>query len=95
MAQNSLIQVRVDDVLKKNAEILFNDLGIDTPTAIRLFLKQSVLRRGIPFPVTVADDFYNEYNMLMLKKSIQQLEQGKVTTKTMEELEAMAADENK
>ena len=54
-----------------------------------------MLRRGIPFPVTVADDFYNEYNMLMLKKSIQQLEQGKVTTKTMEELEAMAADENK
>ena len=53
------------------------------------------MRRAIPFSITTADDFYNEYNMQLLKKSIQQLEQGKVTTKTMEELEAMAADENK
>ncbi len=53
------------------------------------------MRQEIPFSITAADDFYNEYNMLMLKKSIQQLEQGKVTTKMVEELEAMAADEDK
>lgn len=52
MAQNSLIQVRVEDALKKEADELFTDLGFDTPTAIRIFLKLAVKRRGLPFEVT-------------------------------------------
>lgn len=76
MAQSSLIQVRVDDELKKDAEALFSDLGIDVPTAIRLFLKQSLIHNGIPFAIVRKDDFYNDHNMQVLKKSIQQLESG-------------------
>lgn len=52
MAQNTLIQVRVDDSLKKEADALFSDLGFDTPTAIRIFLKQAIKRHGLPFNVT-------------------------------------------
>lgn len=37
MAQNTLIQVRVEDTLKKDADALFSDLGLDTSTAIRIF----------------------------------------------------------
>lgn len=51
MAQNSLIQVRVDENLKKEADDLFIDLGLDTPTAIRIFLKQAIKQRGLPFEV--------------------------------------------
>lgn len=51
MGQNSLIQVRVDDELKKNADALFSDLGLDTPTAIRIFLTQAIKRHGLPFDV--------------------------------------------
>lgn len=51
MAQNTLIQVRVDDSLKKDADALFSDLGLDTPTAIRIFLKQAIKRHGLPFDV--------------------------------------------
>ncbi|AGL00382.1 type II toxin-antitoxin system RelB/DinJ family antitoxin [Desulfoscipio gibsoniae] len=80
MARSSLIQIRVDDALKKDAEALFNDLGLDMPTAIRLFLKQSLLHNGIPFAIVRTDDFYNDYNLQVLKKSIQQLEHGKGTT---------------
>ena len=80
MAQSSLIQVRVDSALKKDAEALFKDLGLDVPTAIRLFLKQSLIHNGIPFAITRTDDFYNDYNLQVLKKSIQQLERGKGTT---------------
>lgn len=43
------IQVRVDDALKADADALFTGLGMDTPTAIRVFLKQSIQYRGIPF----------------------------------------------
>jgi DNA-damage-inducible protein J len=55
MAQTSLIQVRVETELKRQAEELFTDLGIDAPSAIRLFLKQAVSKNGIPFPITRMD----------------------------------------
>lgn len=51
------IQIRVDDALKAQADALFAGLGMDTSTAIRVFLKQSLRRGGIPFPVTVADSY--------------------------------------
>lgn len=51
MARNTLIQVRVEDTLKKDADSLFADLGLDTPTAIRIFLKQAIKKQGLPFDV--------------------------------------------
>ncbi|MFI3212970.1 MAG: type II toxin-antitoxin system RelB/DinJ family antitoxin [Eubacteriales bacterium] len=47
----STIQVRVDDDLKNKAEQLFRDLGIDTTSAIRMFLTQAVANNGIPFEI--------------------------------------------
>ena len=51
MAQNSLIQVRVDEDTKREADALFSRLGLDTPTAVRIFLKQALQQHGLPFPV--------------------------------------------
>ena len=51
MAQNALIQVRVDEDLKESADALFADLGMDTPTAIRIFLRQAIMNEGLPFEV--------------------------------------------
>ena len=89
MTQRSLIQVRVEESLRKDAEALFKDLGLDMPSAVRLFLKQSLLQRGIPFAIVKPDDFYNEYNQQILAKSIEQLNAG--TGKTHELIEV--ADE--
>lgn len=52
----SQIAVRVDDKLKKDATEVFNDLGLDMSTAVKLFLKQSVLTRSIPFEVKLDVD---------------------------------------
>ena len=52
----SQIAVRVDDQLKKEATELFNELGLDMSTAVKLFLKQSVLTRSIPFEVKLEID---------------------------------------
>ena len=43
------INVRVDENLKKQASELFEELGLDTSTAINLFLRQAVNYGGIPF----------------------------------------------
>lgn len=53
----SQIAVRVDDELKKQATAIFNELGLDMSTAVKLFLKQSVLTRGIPFDVKLDSDY--------------------------------------
>jgi len=61
------IQVRVDDALKQRADALFADIGLDTSSAIRLFLKQSVNFGGIPF--TLRADPYNEYILSALREA--------------------------
>lgn len=45
------LQIRIDDTLKKEADTLFSSLGLDTSTAIRIFLNASVENAGIPFSV--------------------------------------------
>ena len=43
--------IGLDAELKKSAQELFADLGMDLTTAITLFLKQSVRERRIPFEI--------------------------------------------
>ncbi|MCL1820488.1 MAG: type II toxin-antitoxin system RelB/DinJ family antitoxin [Oscillospiraceae bacterium] len=45
------IQVRVDDGTKNAIDSLFSGLGLDTSTAVRIFLKASLENNGLPFPV--------------------------------------------
>jgi DNA-damage-inducible protein J len=45
------IQVRVDDNIKTAADSLFNNLGLDTSTAVRIFLSAAIESDGIPFAV--------------------------------------------
>lgn len=49
----SLLQVRVEDSLKDKAAQVFDNLGIDTSTAVRMFLKRAVMENGIPFAMTL------------------------------------------
>ena len=43
--------VRVDSVLKQEAEALFNDLGLSMSSAINMFLRSAVMHDGIPFEI--------------------------------------------
>ncbi len=49
----SLLQVRVEESLKDDAARVFESLGIDTSTAVRMFLKRAVMENGIPFRMTL------------------------------------------
>ena len=57
----SMIQVRVEDELKQQADMLFKDLGTDTTTAIRMFLKQAVCHDGFPFEIKRNSNYRNPY----------------------------------
>ena len=71
------LQVRLDEKLKKEAEQFFSMAGMDTTTAVRLFLRQVVIRQAIPFEIIAEDPFYAASNQRILKKSIRQLEADK------------------
>ncbi len=46
------INVKTDLELKKQAEELFSDLGMNMTTALNVFLRQSVRENRIPFEIT-------------------------------------------
>ena len=46
-------QIRIDETVKAQATSLFNDLGMDMSSAVNIFLRQCLLRSGLPFTVEV------------------------------------------
>ena len=50
------IQIRIDDGIKAEADTLFSSLGLDTSTAVRMFIAASIENNGIPFAVKRASD---------------------------------------
>lgn len=53
---SSLVQLRVDNELKRQAIELFDALGLDLSTAIRIFLTRAVKEEGIPFPMVLKEE---------------------------------------
>ena len=53
-----MVQVRIDDELKKQATAVYEALGIDLSTAVRMFLKRSVIVNGVPFNMTLPKSDY-------------------------------------
>ena len=43
--------IRMDPEIKKQSQELFHSLGLDMTTATNLFLRQSLMHRGLPFAV--------------------------------------------
>ena len=87
MAQ-TLVNIRIDEDVKKSMEEICKELGITMSAAFNIFARKMSREKRIPFEVSI-DPFYSESNMKALRESIQQLEDGKVVEKTIEELEAM------
>ncbi len=48
-------QIRIEENLKKQANELFHQLGMDMSSAMNIFLKQCVLKGGLPFPVELPE----------------------------------------
>lgn len=51
------LNIRIDEKLKNNASVVLENLGLDLSSAIKLFLSQVVVKKGIPFIPTLVDEF--------------------------------------
>lgn len=45
--------IRIDDMVKRNAEKMFEEMGLSISTAVEVFLRQSMRSGKIPFEITV------------------------------------------
>ena len=45
------LNIRTDKDIKDQAEMIFNELGLNMTTAINMFLRAAIHERGIPFPL--------------------------------------------
>lgn len=56
---SSVLQVRIDESLRNETNEIFNNLGLNMSSAIRLFLNRVVIAQGLPFPMTLENQFNN------------------------------------
>ncbi len=79
MAQ-TVINIRMDEELKKQVEYLFSEFGMNMTTAFTVFAKAVVREKRIPFEIYASNDgFYNEYNQNHIKQAIADIKAGKGT----------------
>lgn len=52
----AIINVRVEESVKKQAAELFDELGLDMSTAMNIFLRQAIRQGGMPFEIKKTND---------------------------------------
>jgi len=75
MAQ-ALVNIRMDESLKKDLESTCQELGMNVTTAFTIFAKKMTREKRIPFDVSV-DPFYSKSNIAHLMRGIEQMNAGK------------------
>jgi DNA-damage-inducible protein J len=89
---NGLLQLRIDDDLRKEASDVYSQLGLDLPTAIRIFLTRSVQVRGIPFSMTIPEEGYKATAAIeSMKRMSRDAEKAGVSDMSLEEINAEIA----
>ena len=77
----TLVQVRVDDELKEQATAVYDALGIDLSTAVRMFLKRSIMVNGVPFNMTLPKNNFKAERAAM---ALQELSNAAIENGTSE-----------
>ncbi len=64
MANTALVQIKVDSETKTNVTNIYESLGLDLPTAVRIFFKKSIAVGGLPFELRndIQSERWNIYN---------------------------------
>ena len=86
MAKTETLNIRIEPDLKREAELILEDLGMNMADAITIFLKQVVMTESIPFLIRKP-----KLNAETIQ-AIEDVEKGKNLSKGYTDLEEMWAD---
>ena len=68
---NSLVQFRVDEKLKNEASEIYEDLGLDLSSAIKLFFKKTIKLKSLPFDINDNDLSESELQQKKIKALVE------------------------
>lgn len=90
---SSVLQVRIDESLRSQAAAIYEDLGIDLQTAVRIFLKRSVRDRGLPFGMTLNEkqEAYSQSMLKIMREMNKEAERAGVSDMSLDEINAEIA----
>ena len=83
------IQIRIDEKTKRDSSRVFEKLGLDTSAAVKMYLRQVIARRGIPFRVVTENGLTLEQEDEILRRE-SEMRQGKNTLRFKGMKEAVA-----
>lgn len=72
--KKAVVQVRIDETVKSQAVAVLNNLGMDTSTAINVFLRQVIAENGLPFQPKQAK--FNTETLAAIKESDEMVQNG-------------------
>lgn len=82
------LTARVDEKDKVDFDTFCANVGLNVSTAVNLFVKAVLRENRIPFEITqISDPFFSETNMAYVKKSVQELREGKGTVHQLIEVD--------
>ena len=85
MANMALVQVKVDAETKTDVTSLYEALGLDLPTAVRIFFKKSIAVGGLPFELR--DDALTE-RWKVYKEARNSIKENNIPEMTLDEINA-------
>ena len=84
MAQTNLT-IRIDENIKREAENLFNKIGMNMSVAINMFFRQALREQAIPFELKPYDDGCKSKRTERILHSSAQTERENTVAKTIVE----------
>ena len=82
------LTARVDEQDKRNFDTFCSSVGINPSTAINMFVKAVLRENRIPFEITTGiDPFFSFENLAYVRKSAQEIREGKGKAHALIEVE--------
>jgi DNA-damage-inducible protein J len=89
VAELASLNIKIDRELKKQADALFGEMGINLATAVTIFVRQAVREQAIPFKIIAdGDRAIAARAKEALRESRAQAAQNGTANMTMDEIDA-------
>ncbi|KND50865.1 MAG: hypothetical protein AB202_00465 [Parcubacteria bacterium C7867-007] len=74
---STTIQVRIDAKTKKAAQIVFENMGLDLSSGVKLYLTQVIREQGLPFVPRTVNGLTSAYETQLLREAANAKKKGK------------------
>lgn len=91
MSEQTLIQFRADKQLKQEVTEIYEAMGMDLPTALRMFMTRTRQVRGLPFEARLPDNAITRSEALNAFSALRQ-QAADVPEMTLDEINGEIAD---